>query len=56
MMSRKGNCWDNAVAESFLKQLNMNGYIDLNLTLTINFIGLLKITLVGIILEEYILV
>ena len=23
-MSRKGNCWDNVVAESFLKQLNMN--------------------------------
>ena len=26
-MSRKGNCWDNAVAESFFKQLNTNGYI-----------------------------
>lgn len=25
-MSRKGNCWDNAVAESFFKQLRTNGY------------------------------
>jgi putative transposase len=23
-MSRKGNCWDNAVAESFLNHLKMN--------------------------------
>lgn len=24
-MSKKGNCWDNAVAESFLSLSNMNG-------------------------------
>jgi putative transposase len=34
-MSRKGNCWDNAVAESFFKSLKQNGY-------TVRIINLLK--------------
>ena len=28
-MSRKGDFWDNAVAESFFKTIKMNGYLDL---------------------------
>lgn len=39
-MSRKGNCWDNAVAESFLKQLRMNGYNVSNTLLTVSYITL----------------
>jgi transposase InsO family protein len=56
-MSRKGNCWDNAVAESFfLKQSNTNGYIDLNLPHIINYMSLLIATYIGIIQKDYILV
>ena len=29
-MSRKGNCWDNAVAESFLKQSKSKHLININ--------------------------
>lgn len=54
-MSRKGNCWDNAVAESFLKLLNMNGCTDSNLPLTINYMVLLKTISIGIIRKDYIL-
>jgi transposase InsO family protein len=30
-MSRKGNCWDNAVAESFFKTLKQNKFMEINL-------------------------
>jgi transposase InsO family protein len=30
-MSRKGNCWDNAVAESFFKTLKKNKFMEINL-------------------------
>jgi putative transposase len=29
--SRKGNCWDNAVAESFFKTLKKNKFMEINL-------------------------
>ena len=32
-ISRKGNCWDNAVAENFLKQSNICSYIGSSLSL-----------------------
>ena len=54
-MSRKGNYWDNAVAESFLKQLNMNGSTDLNSHHTTNYTALYNNTLTGIIPKEFIL-
>jgi ribosomal protein S25 len=30
-MSRKGNCWDNAVAESFFKTLKKQKFMEINL-------------------------
>lgn len=42
-MSRKGDCWDNAVAESFFRQSKMNGYIALNISHTANYMILWQI-------------
>ena len=55
-MSRKGNCWDNAVAESFFKTIKYEWLYRINLPHIINYMSLLLATSIGIITKDYILV
>jgi putative transposase len=55
-MSRKGNCWDNAVTQSFFKSITYECYIGLNLLCIINHISPLMTILFVIIPKDNILV